>query len=149
MKEQYILDVERALSLPRAQKKEVVRDLGEIFASALEHGETEQEVIARLGPPEEFAESMAEQLGGGRHRRERRRRLAGVCGFLAAAVWWGAFLYIRLHRVPEEVIGQADGMTALQVSSSLPIDPSWLLAAMGLISLAAAGVFVIRSVQKR
>ncbi len=48
MKEQYIKQVEKELSLPRKMKKEVVRDLNEVFASAMEHGETEQ-IIQRLG----------------------------------------------------------------------------------------------------
>ena len=50
MKEQYIKQVEKELSLPHKAKKEVVRDLNEVFASALEHGETEQQaaVIAVL-----------------------------------------------------------------------------------------------------
>ena len=55
MKEQYIKQVEKELSLTRKAKKEVVRDLNEVFASALEHGETEQQVIERLGTPKEFA----------------------------------------------------------------------------------------------
>ena len=63
MKEQYIKQVEKELCLPRKEKKEVVRDLNEVFASALEHGETEQQVIERLGTPKEFAENTAEQLG--------------------------------------------------------------------------------------
>lgn len=63
MKEQYIKQVEKELSLTRKAKKEVVRDLNEVFASALEHGETEQQVIERLGTPKEFAENTAEQLG--------------------------------------------------------------------------------------
>ncbi len=63
MKEQYIKQVEKELSLPHKAKKEVVRDLNEVFASALEHGETEQQVIQRLGTPKEFADSTAEQFG--------------------------------------------------------------------------------------
>jgi len=63
MKEQYIKQVEKELSLPRKMKKEVVRDLNEVFASAMEHGETEQQVIQRLGTPKEFADSTAEQFG--------------------------------------------------------------------------------------
>ena len=59
MKEQYIKQVEKELSLPHKAKKEVVRDLNEVFASALEHGETEQQVIQRLGTPKEFADSTA------------------------------------------------------------------------------------------
>lgn len=63
MKEQYIKQVEKELHLTRKAKAEVVRDLGEIFASATEHGETEQQVIERLGTPKEFADSTAEQFG--------------------------------------------------------------------------------------
>ena len=63
MKEQYIKQVEKELSLPHKSEKEVVRDLNEVFASALEHGETEQQVIQRLGTPKEFADSTAEQFG--------------------------------------------------------------------------------------
>ena len=63
MKEQYIKQVEKELSLPRKMKKEVVRDLNEVFASAMEHGETEQQIIQRLGTPREFADSTAEQFG--------------------------------------------------------------------------------------
>ena len=35
----------------------------EAFASAAEHGETEQQVMDRLGTPAEFGESIQEQLG--------------------------------------------------------------------------------------
>ena len=45
---------------------ELRRDLEEAFASAAEHGETEQQVIRRLGTPEEFAASAAESFGVGR-----------------------------------------------------------------------------------
>ena len=51
MKEQYIRQVEKELNLSRKAKTEVVRDLNEIFNSAVEHGETEQQVIERLGTP--------------------------------------------------------------------------------------------------
>ena len=49
MKEQYIKQVEKELSLPRKMKKEVVRDLNEVFASAMEHGETEQQISSVWG----------------------------------------------------------------------------------------------------
>ena len=42
MKEEYIRRVGRLLALPGKQKREVLRDLEEIFASGAEHGETEQ-----------------------------------------------------------------------------------------------------------
>ena len=39
MREKYIKQVEKELHIPRKAKKEVIRDLNEIFASALENGE--------------------------------------------------------------------------------------------------------------
>ena len=49
MKKQYIRQVRKDLHIPRSAKTEVVRDLQEIFASAAEHGESEQQVAERLG----------------------------------------------------------------------------------------------------
>ena len=40
MKEQYLKKVKKELNLPRRAKREVMRDLNEIFASVLEHDET-------------------------------------------------------------------------------------------------------------
>ena len=63
MKEQYMRQVKKELHLSRKEKMEILRDLNEIFASAVEHGETEQQVIERLGTPKDFADSTAEQFG--------------------------------------------------------------------------------------
>ena len=51
MKKQYIRQVRKDLHIPHSAKTEVVRDLQEIFASAAEHGESEQQVAERLGTP--------------------------------------------------------------------------------------------------
>ena len=63
MKQDYIRQVKKALIVSGKKKSEIVRDLQEAFASALEHGETEQQVIERLGSPNHFADSIHEQLG--------------------------------------------------------------------------------------
>lgn len=59
MKERYIKQVKKefGLCLSRKKRNEIIRDLNEIFASALEHGETEQQVIERLGTPNDFAKN--------------------------------------------------------------------------------------------
>ena len=62
MKKNYIRRVKLELNVPHKKKKEIIRDLEEISASAAEHGETEQDVIDRLGPAEEFAAGMEAQL---------------------------------------------------------------------------------------
>ena len=75
MKRQYIRQVKRELNWSPSVRRKVARDLDEAFASALEHGETERQVIERLGTPQEFAESIAEQFGVDRAARARRRAL--------------------------------------------------------------------------
>ena len=63
MKQEYIQQVGRALPLPGKQKREVLRDLEELFASAREHGESEAQVLDRLGSPEEYAKEVLAQTG--------------------------------------------------------------------------------------
>ena len=86
MKEQYIKQVEKELSLPRKMKKEVVRDLNEVFASAMEHGETEQQIIQRLGTPKEFADSTAEQFGIDNTKSKKRNGIISTLATLVIAV---------------------------------------------------------------
>ena len=111
MKQQYIRQVKKALNLPREQKAEVLRDLDEAFSSALEHGETERQVIERLGTPDEFAGSIHEQLG--------------------------IAFFMRAERPAQNIIGQADAMTNMQIVGS-GVDMFWLMIALGCIALAAA-----------
>ncbi len=99
MKEQYIKQVEKELSLTRKAKKEVVRDLNEVFASALEHGETEQQVIERLGTPKEFAENTAEQLGIDSAAPQKRKGIISSVAALVVAV--AAFVICATAKVRE------------------------------------------------
>ena len=85
MKERYIRQVEKALHVPRRQKAEIVRDLDEIFASAMEHGETEQQVIGRLGTPREFADHAAAQFGVDAAALRMQKRFVSIGIALAAA----------------------------------------------------------------
>lgn len=62
MGEQYIRKVSRKLNLSRSRKKEILHDLEELFAEAASHGETEEEVIKRLGSPEEYANECQRNL---------------------------------------------------------------------------------------
>lgn len=56
MKKQYIKLVKKRLSISYKTKKIILQDLNEIFDSAMEHGESEEQVIHRLGKPEEYAD---------------------------------------------------------------------------------------------
>lgn len=138
MKQQYIRRVKKALNLPREQKTEVLRDLDEAFASALEHGETERQVIERLGTPDEFADSIHEQLGiACPDRRRRKRRICIALTALVSAIAFAIAFFMRAERPAQNIIGQADAMTNMQIVGS-GVDMFWLMIALGCIALAAA-----------
>ena len=138
MKEQYIKQVEKELSLPRKMKKEVVRDLNEVFASAMEHGETEQQIIQRLGTPKEFADSTAEQFGIDNTKSKKRN---GIISTLAALV-------TQSGKVPEGAIGQADATTNIQIEGAFAFDISQILLAIGFAATAIAILLIIRTIHK-
>ena len=101
MKKQYIRQVRKDLHIPRSAKTEVVRDLQEIFASAAEHGESEQQVAERLGTPREFADRTAEQFGFDSAARRRRNRLIQIAISLAvAAAAFALYAAAAAQRVP-------------------------------------------------
>ena len=150
MKQQYIRQVKKALNLPREQKAEVLRDLDEAFASALEHGETERQVIERLGgeisiydtldlgTPDEFADSIHEQLGiACPDRRGRKRRICIALTAIVSAIAFAIAFFMRAERPAQNIIGQADAMTNMQIVGS-GVDMFWLMIALGCIALAAA-----------
>ena len=138
MKQQYIRRVKKALNLPREQKAEVLRDLDEAFASALEHGETERQVIERLGTPDEFSDGIHEQLGiACPDRRGRKRRICIALTALVSAIAFAIAFFMHAERPAQNIIGQADAMTNMQIVGS-GVDMFWLMIALGCIALAAA-----------
>ena len=138
MKEQYLARVAKALSLPAPQRKAVLRDLEEIFASALEHGETEKMVIARLGPPGELAQKLEEPFSSLLLRRKRRLLLLTSVFLLAATLCLIPALAAQLSRPPANAIGYGDAATSLQLSSPLAFDLLPLMTAAGALFLLAA-----------
>ena len=130
MKEQYIKQVEKELSLPRKMKKEVVRDLNEVFASAMEHGETEQQIIQRLGTPKEFADSTAEQFGIDNTKSKKRNGIISTLAALViAAAAFSVYVVTQSGKVPEGAIGQADATTNIQIEGAFAFDISQILLA--------------------
>lgn len=153
MKEKYIREVEKLIPLPSRIKKEVLRDLEEAFASAAEHGETEEQVIQRLGSPKEFAENLNEQVNFERFTQEHRKRkqmLMIICIFIFSMLLFGLYALIKmvtLTREIEGVIGHADGPTAIFVATP-GIDYSFVVVALGIAAFVAAIVLTIRFILK-
>lgn len=145
MKDKYIKQVKKELFLSRKAKKEIVRDLIEVFDSALEHGETEQEVIERLGTPREFADNASEQLGAyNTSLRKRRAVISSVIALIISIAAFAACAAARSGRAPDGAIGYADAMTNIRVEGIFGMDISQSLLAAGLISAAIAAVQAIR-----
>ena len=149
MKEQYIRQIKKELSLPQKRKKEIMRDLNEVFASAIEHGETEQQVIQRLGTPQEFADSIAEQLGIDNTAAKKRKGIISTLVALIIAVT--AFLVYAVTqsgKVPEDAIGQANATTNIQIDGVFILDVSQILLGIGLIATVIAVLLIIRIIHK-
>ena len=144
MKKQYIRQVRKDLHIPRSAKTEVVRDLQEIFASAAEHGESEQQVAERLGPPREFADRTAEQFGFDPAACRRRGRLIQIAISLAVAAAFALYAAAAAQRVPPGAIGQADAMTNIRVEGA-GFDVTLLLLAAGILAAAFAILQLIRA----
>lgn len=149
MKEQYIKQVGRELSLPRRTKQEVLRDLNEVFTSALEHGETEQQVIQRLGTPKEFADSAAEQFGvDNTASKKRKDTISALIAFIIAAAAFAIYGTAHSGAVPENTIGQADAATNILVEGAFGIDISQVLLAAGWAAALIAFLLLIRIISK-
>lgn len=144
MKKQYIRQVRKDLHIPRSAKAEVERDLQEIFASAAEHGESEQQVAERLGTPREFADRTAEQFGFDPAARRRQNRLLQIAISLAVAAAFALYAAAAAQRVPPGAIGQADAMTNIRVEGA-GFDVTLLLLAAGVLAAAFAILQLIRA----
>jgi len=143
MREKFIEEVRKELVVSAKSKKEIIRDLQEVFASAQEHGESEQQVIERLGSPKEFADNVHEQLGLHPTKVKRARvklRSASILLFALAAACIGLFLYSR--HIPSNMIGQADAMTHISISGS-GIGLSGMLLLVGGVAFASSVTLTI------
>ena len=137
MREQYLKAVKQCL--PRRLRKQVLRDLEEMFDAAADHGESEEEVVARLGTPEAFAAPFREEQAPALWPP---LVLAGLGLLVSAACGLGLWLQVSLGGEQVGVIGGVDGPTQIYVTSG-GISPLWLLLALG-VALLAAGLVWLR-----
>lgn len=149
MRESYIKQVKKALMLSRKKKAEIMRDLQEAFVSASEHGETDQQVIDRLGTPEDFVASIHEQFGINSEEVEKRRNRShiGIALIIALAAF-AISAAIHFSKTPSNTIGQADAMTSIQISGT-GIDFAVLFLVFGLIAVLITVILVIKYIHKR
>ena len=155
MKERYIKQVKKQLMIPASKRKAVLRDLEEAFASAAEHGETEQQVISRLGTPEQFATGIEEQLGVNRQKLLKTRTVVWTIIWLVVAVV-GFLVYLTIRQQQElngalGIIGGADGPTAIIVSGpGIDVPLVMLMIAAAAVVLAVIGIvrYLLKNAKK-
>lgn len=123
-----------------------MRDLGEIFASAAEHGESEAAVIERLGRPEEFAARTAKQFGVDNAAPQQRARLLSVllAAMLAAAAFV-VYAVLEAAKVPVDAIGQADAQTNIQIAGASGFDALQIIFIAGVMAAVFAAIQLART----
>ena len=124
------------------------RDLSEIFSSGAEHGESCQEIIARLGPPEEFAKCISDEIGVPYGSRSTLSLILGLCsmafGIILTAIYMITSTISGVPHTDLGTIGGVDGPTQIYVTSNFK--PLLLIA--GLMSIALS-IFLISKYIKR
>ncbi len=153
MKEKYIKQVKKRLAVPSSKRKTVLQDLEKTFASAAENGETEQQVIARLGTPEQFAAGIEEQFGIDRKKRLKTRTIiwTTIC-LVVAVIVFSVYLTIQQEMIGAiGIIGGADGPTAIIVSGSgIDVPLVMLMIAAAAVVLAVIGIvrYLLKNAKK-
>lgn len=141
MKQKYIKSVVRKLKVSKSRKKEIIRDLNEIFNSGLENNETEQQIIERLGSAKEFAASINEDG------EKKERPWYVLISLILSIVFFVAYVLIRLNSPSGNIIGWADSATNIQLDAAA-FDVRSVTLVMGIIFLIIFAVSLFIHVRK-
>lgn len=135
MKKQYLRKVSRLLLLPRKQKKALLADLEEAFASAAEHGESEAEVIRRLGPASDLAAELHESAGISARQAVLLRRIRLLSGALVVMLFGTAavFIWNILLHASSFVAQSTSGLHVLHEPAVSPL--LWILLALAVLGI--------------
>ena len=148
MKEEYIKQVSKNLHISMKAKNEIIRDLDEIFDSALENGETEQQVIDRLGAPKEFAESVSGQEEKKVYSASNIRDIVSIIiAIFIAVISFVVYGIAKAETAPQNAIGQANAMTNIQVEG-FGINIPLIILIIGIIAIVFAVFQLIRTFVK-
>lgn len=148
MRQQYIKRVSKKLSVSPERKKEILRDLEEVFASAIEHGETERQVIDRLGTADEFAASMSMSERESTHG-SKKRFVGSIVSFAISLISFLVYGIIKKMQPPQGAIGYADAMTNIQISGNISINFQTIVLIIAICMFAVAIMNTLWAVVKR
>lgn len=141
MKQKYIRSVVRKLKVSKSRKKEIIRDLNEIFNSGLENNETEQQIIERLGSAKEFAASINEDG------EKKERPWYVLIPLILSIVFFAAYALIKLNRSSDDIIGWADSTTNIQLDAAA-FDARSVTFVMGIVCLIIFAVSLFIHIRK-
>ena len=105
-KQEYIKEIMRGLDLKKSEKKRIEADLDSDIQAALEQGESMDEVIRRIGEPEEVAEEFMAGSGRGHHEARYVKILKFV--LLACVIFVAGFLMNAVLLRITEGMGSSD-----------------------------------------
>lgn len=133
--EQYINEVKKELHFSGGLTKKILRDLHEAFDSAIEHGETVEQVINRLGTPAEFCSEMQRNMEGSLSPPFKKFSIKGV---IFRFLWFISIFFIVIAIIIKRFygdnhIGSADAMTQIKVQSILSTETTTLLLCTGIV----------------
>ena len=119
MKDKYIKSVKKELRFAGKKKADILNDLNETFESGIEHGESEQDIIQRLGTPVEFVCDIYEQMGIDITAKEKMQlKIRAIISFTIFVILFGCIVVLNFSALPDGVIGQADALTCIQVDGN-------------------------------
>lgn len=140
----YVMEIERALRVPLETKVRINHDLGTEIQLLKEQGFTADEIIARMGRPEEVAERFNEELApncaqtyaGGKVFFLFAAALALIAALLAARFEWKHGRLFDSSGIM--IIGGSDGPTSIfiagKISSIMPFAFAAFALALGMVS---------------
>lgn len=138
----YIKRLKRALKKRRAYDVGIIRDVNEMFENTASEEKSAEELILRLGSPEDFAAKF--------DRAE--RPYAGVAAFTVAAVsllagimFIAAYAVGKLRGVPEDAIGYAESATEIFVTGGVGTE-AWLISGTVLVLISPILAWITRKI---
>ena len=143
----YIKRLKRALKKRRAYDVGIIRDVNEMFENTASEEKSAEELILRLGSPEDFAAKF--------DRTE--RPYAGVAAFTVAAVsllagimFVAAYAVGKLRGVPEDAIGYAESATEIFVTGIFVTGgvgtEAWLISGTVLVLISPILAWITRKI---
>lgn len=153
---QYIEEIIRRLVLPNATKKRIRQDLAQDIQSAIDQGETLEQVIRRMGSPEDVARDFNESLAPPAAVLSGKQKAAKIILILVIVLsslsllsTGITFLFVFLFSFNQSlgIIGGADGPTAIFITSKF--SPALIIARILLPALfLLAGIWGLRRISR-